>query len=179
MALTPANAEVAVTGAVMVGATSATAPTAVDGATTGFTDVGLIGEDGIVESHDESSEPLKAWQNGQVVRYVNTDGTVTFAFTMLETSDATVELAYDTTVTTGTYIIDLEKNREPRSFIFDVIDDDELERVYVADGVVTELGDVVRVNTEIKAYPVVVTARKHATHGQAKVWSTRLGAETS
>lgn len=179
MALTPANAEVSITGAVLVGDTTAAAPTAVDSATTGFTDVGLIGEDGIVESHDESVESLKAWQNGQVVRTVKTDGTVTFAFTMLETSTATVELAYETTVTSGSYLIDLESSRTRRSFIFDTFDGDEIERVYVADGEVTELGDVVRVNSEIKAYPVTVTAYKHATHGQAKVWSTRLGATTT
>lgn len=176
MALTPANAEVAITGAVMVGATSAAAPTAVDGTTTGFTDVGLIGEDGVVEAHDEAVDSLKAWQNGQVVRTVKTDGSVTFAFTMLETSAATVELAYETTVTTGSYLIDLESTRARRSFIIDTVDDDELERVYVAEGQVIELGDVVRVNNAIKGYPVTVQAYKHATYGQAKVWSTRLGA---
>lgn len=179
MALTPANAEVAVTGAVMVGDTSATAPTAVDGTTTGFTDVGLIGEDGVVESHDEASERLKAWQGGQTVRVVNTDGAVTYQFTMLETSETTVELAYDTTVTSGSYVIDLNKNRTHKSFIIDTVDGDELERVYIADGVITELGDVVRVNNQIKAYPVTVEAIKTATYGQAKVWATRLGATTT
>lgn len=179
MALTPTNAEVAITGAVMVGETSATAPTTVDGATTGFVDVGLIGEEGVVEAHDEAVDSLRAWQNGQVVRTVKTDGSVTFAFTMLETSEATVELAYGTTVTSGAYIIDLERTRDRKSFLITTVDDEELEKVYIADGEIIELGDVVRVNNEIKAYPVTVQAYKHATYGQAKVWSTRLGAVTA
>lgn len=180
MALDPSKAEVAVTGAVMVGDTDATAPTAVDGTTTGFTDTGLIGEDGVVESHDESSDRLKAWQGGQTVRIVNTDGVLTYQFTMLETSATTVELAYDTTVTSGAYIIDLAKNRTHKSFIIDTVDGDELERVYIPDGVITELGDVVRVNNQIKAYPVTVEAiRASGIAGQAKVWSTRLGATTT
>lgn len=179
MASTPSNAEIAVTGAFYVGATSATAPTAIDSATTGFTDLGLLGEDGITESHDGNVEKLRAWQAGQVVRTVRTDGSVTFSFLALETSETVVELAYGTTVTSGAYLIDMETTRDHHSFILDVLDGDESERVYIADGEVIELGDVVRVNNQIKGYPITIEAYKHATYGNAKVWSTRLGATGS
>jgi hypothetical protein len=179
MALDASNAEVAVTGAVMVGDLDATAPTSVDGATTGFTDLGYISEDGVTESHDESTDKIKGWQNGAVVRTVNTDGSLTFQFTLLETTTAGVELAYETTVTSGAYVINLGQTREHKSFLITTIDGDELEKVYIADGQVTEVGDVVRVNTGIKAYPITIEAFADATYGQAKVWSTRLGATTS
>lgn len=179
MALTPANAEVAVTGALLVGAIDATAPTAIDSATTGYTDLGLLGEDGITESHDGNVEKLRAWQNGQTVRTIRTDGSVTFQFLCLETSEAVVEFAYGTTVTSGAYLIDMEATRAHHRLILDVLDGDESERVFIADGEVTEVGDVVRVNNQIKGYPVTVEAYKHATYGNAKVWSTRLGATGS
>lgn len=179
MALDASNAEVAGTGAVYVGLTSATAPATLYAATTGFTDLGYIGEDGVTESHDESVEKLRAWQNGAVVRTVRTDGSVTFSFTLLETTEATVELAYGTTVTSGVYLIDLAATRERVSLVLDTEDGDEVERVYIPDAEVIELGDVVRVNNQIKAYPITVEAHKTATYGQAKVWSSRLGAPIS
>lgn len=179
MSLDASNAEVASTGAVYVGLTSATAPATLYAATTGFTDLGYIGEDGVTESHDESVEKLRGWQNGAVVRTVRVDGSVTFQFTLLETTEAGVELAYGTTVSAGVYLIDLQNTRDHVSLILDVVDGDEMERVYIADAEVIELGDVVRVNSQIKAYPITVEAYKTATYGQAKVWSSRLGAPTS
>lgn len=179
MALTPANAEVAVTGALLVGAIGATAPTAIDSATTGYTDLGLLGEDGITESHDGNVEKLRAWQNGQTVRTIRTEGSVTFQFMLLETTEAGVELAYGTTVTSGAYLIDMQSTRDHHRFILDVLDGDESERVFIADGEVIELGDVVRVNNAIKGYPITIEAYYDSTYGNAKVWSTRLGATGS
>src|SRR4051794_6611910 len=99
MATDSSLVRVAVTGAVSVGLTSATAPTGTASALTGFDDLGLVGEDGVTEARGRSTNSIKAWQNGATVRTVVTDGELTYHFVMLETKKETVETYYGTTVT--------------------------------------------------------------------------------
>lgn len=179
MALDSSLVRVAVTGAVSVGATSATAPTGTAGTLTGFTDLGFIGEDGVTETRDRSTNTLKAWQNGATVRTVVTDGTLTYKFVMLETKKETVELYYGTTVTSatsdGSFVIVPTNTGGRKSFIIDVVDGAELERVYIPQGEVTEVGDKVYAGGEAIGYEVTVTAYPDATlGGSAKVYATAL-----
>lgn len=179
MATTSANVRVAVTGEVLVGATSATAPTGTGGTTTGFSGLGFISEDGITETRERSTNDIKAWQNGATVRTVITDGSLTYSFTMIETKKETVELYYGATVTAastdGSFVIVPTSTGGRKSFIFDVLDGSELRRIYVPQGEVTEVGDVVYVNGEPIGYEVTVTAYADSTiGGSAKVWATAL-----
>lgn len=179
MSLDSSNVRVAVTGAVSVGATTATAPTGTSGALTGFTDLGYVGEDGVTETRDRASDSIKGWQNGATVRTVVTEGTLTYQFVMLETKKETVELYYGTTVTEaaaeGNFVIVPTATGGRKSFVIDVVDGAELERVYIAEGEVTEVGDKVYANGEPIGYDVTITAYHNDTiGGSAKVYATAL-----
>jgi len=75
MALDSDNVRVAVTGAVYVGPTSATAPSSSSSVLTGFTDLGYVSADGITETIDKTTSQIRAWQNGALVREVVSEGT--------------------------------------------------------------------------------------------------------
>ena len=179
MALNSGKVRVAVTGAVSVGPTSTTAPTGTASALTGFTDLGYVSEDGVTETRDRSTDTIKAWQNGATVRTVVTEGSLTYTFTMIETKKETVELAYGSTVTQsvseGNFVIVPTNTGGRKSFVIDVVDGAELERVYIPEGEVTEVGDKVYANGEPIGYEVTVTAYENSTiSGNAKVWATAL-----
>ena len=170
---------VAVSGEVLVGATTAAAPTGTGGVTTGFTGLGYVSEDGVTETRDRSSDPIKAWQNGATVRTVVTDSGLTYTFTLLETKKETVETFYGTTVTQavaeGNFVIVPANTGGRKSFILDVVDGAELLRVYIPSGEVTEVGDVVYSNGEPIGYEVTITTYEAAAiSGNAKVWATAL-----
>lgn len=179
MALNSANVRVAVTGEVLVGATSATAPTGTGGTTTGFTGLGYVSEDGVTETRDRSSDTIKAWQNADTVRTVVTDATLTYSFTLIETKKETVELFYGATVTEaaaeGNFVMVPANTGGRKSFIIDVVDGAELRRIYIPSGEVTEVGDVVYASGEPIGYEVTITAYADTTvGGSAKVWATAL-----
>lgn len=161
MALNSGNVRVAVTGAVYQAATSATAPTSPTSTLTGFTDLGYVSEDGITEARERGSEDLKAWQNGDVVRTIVTEGKITFAFTLIETTTDSVELYYGGTVTpdTGYGSIPIVPTATGGrfSFVIDVVDGAELIRTYVPSGEVTEVGEQVYASGEPIGYEITIT----------------------
>jgi hypothetical protein len=180
MATNSANVRVAVTGEVMVGATTAAAPTGTGGTTTGFTGLGYISDAGITESRGRSTNDIKAWQGGATVRTVVTDGTLTYNFTLIETNKDTVELFYGATatqtVTEGNVTVIPTATGGTKSFILDVVDGAELIRVYIPSGEVTEVGDRVYSNGEPIGYDVTVTAypASSLSGGAAQVYMTAL-----
>jgi hypothetical protein len=166
MATTAANVQIAITGAVYAsGAGTVVTPptTAVSVLDTDLIDLGYIGEDGIVEHYEEDTTEIKAWQGGAIVRTVISSSKATFAFTMIENKEATVELYHkgSTMATdggTGFKINVMTPNADIRAFNFDIIDGTEHLRIFIATGEVTERGDITYANEEAIAYPVVVTA---------------------
>jgi hypothetical protein len=170
---------VAVTGEVLMGLTSATAPTGTGGTTTGFTGLGFVSEDGVTETRDRSSDDIKAWQNAATVRTVVTDANLTYTFTLIETKKETVELYYGASVTEavsdGSFVIVPSNTGGRKSFIIDVVDGSELIRTYIPQGEVTEVGDRVYASGEPIGYEVTITAYADSTlGGSAKVWATAL-----
>lgn len=155
---------VGVTGAVYVADTDATLPTdastAVDA---GFNDAGYISDDGITESHDDETESITAWQNGDEVRRIRTGHSVSWNFTFIETSATTLAEFYgnftagDGTTTEDTVEITGEELPH-RAWVFDVVDGDNVLRIVVPDGQVTERGDVTYSNGEAVGREVTVTA---------------------
>lgn len=179
MATDSSLVRVAVTGAVSVGATSATAPTGTASALTGFTDLGLVGEDGVTEARGRSTNSIKAWQNGATARTVVTDGELTYHFVMLETKKETVETYYGSDVTEaaseGDFVIIPTSTGGRKSFVIDVVDGDELERVYIPQGEVTDVGDKVYANGSAIGYEVTITAYLDSgIGGNAHIWATAL-----
>ena len=176
------KAGVAVTGAVMKGLTSATAPTGTAGATTGFTDLGYIGEDGVeIELPDSGdSTPIKAWQGGTTVRVVRTpsEDNPTWTFTLLETNKEAVETYFGVTVTQTATEGSFEFTNATRpynSYIVDAIDGAELLRDYIPKGIVTSVGSHTLSNGDITGYEVTVEGELDSVKGyNFKRFATRL-----
>lgn len=182
MAVTAANVRVAVTGAVSKGLTSATAPTGTASGLTGFDDLGAISEDGVTLSLPDNgdSTPIKIWQNGATVRTrrETSDDLPTISFTMVETSLATIETYFGVTVTQSVsegsfeYVVE---NRGADSYVLDVIDDAELIRLYVPQGVVSSVGEINLTNTDAIGYQVTIDCELDAGTGyNFKSWLTAL-----
>ena len=174
---------VAVTGSVYRAPLATAAPTsqstALDAA---FVDLGYIGEGGVTQSLPSSgdSTPIKAWQNGATVRTVRStsDDLPTFSFVALETNKETLETYYGSTVTQtateGSLVYNSQATRTAYSWVIDVVDGAELERIYIPDGAVIEVGDRVYANGEPIGYEVTIEAAYNSTlSGNAKLWSTR------
>lgn len=178
MANDASNVSVAGDGIIAYGDLDAAAPTGLGALPAGFTDVGYISEDGVTEETEQSVEQIKAWQRNAVVRSTVTEGTTTFSFTMIETKAETVELAFGVTVEAdGSYVKNAGRERPRKSFIIDVIDGDRIERQYIPDGQVTELGEITRAAGEPVGYEVTITAYDNdGIGGSVKVWDTALGA---
>lgn len=178
MALTSANVRVAVTGAVYRGATTATAPTSTSSATTGFTELGYVGQDGVREQRTLSMTDIKAWQNNDVVRTVVTDGKVTFRLTLIETAQATLETFYGTTGTTGvgegSIPIKPSATGGRYSWIIDVVDGAKKDRIYVSEGEVTDRGELIYANGEAIGYEIEITAYPNTSGDAATKFTTAL-----
>jgi hypothetical protein len=180
MALTSANVRVGITGIISKGPTSATLPTTTSAALTGFTDLGFIGEDGVTEARDQSSENIKAWQKGETVRTVITEGSLTYKFVMLETSKATLETYYQSTATSaateGSITIYPTAQAGRFAWIFDVVDISESMRVVIPEGEVTEVGEVKYANGEPIGREITVTAYPSTAiaGGSARAYMTAL-----
>ena len=160
MALVAENVRVAVTGAVMVGPTSATPPTDADSTPADFDDLGYVSEDGVTETRERSTEQLRAWQNADVLREVITESSIAYTFRLVETKKETVELYYGSEVdeTTGSVRIVPSKTGGRKSFIIDVIDGTDYIRTYIPSGEITEVGDQVYASGEPVGYEVTITA---------------------
>lgn len=185
MATNSNNVRVGVSGQLLVGDTTAHAPTGTGGSTTGYGDLGFVSDDGVTEARNRSTDTLKAWQNAASVRTVTTDATLTYHFILIETKRETVELYYGTDVTEsatdGSLTIVPAASGGRKRFIIDVIDGDEVIRTYVPAGEVTEVGDKKYASGEAIGYEITITAYPDSSikdadgnDGAARVWATAL-----
>lgn len=158
MALDSDNVRVAVTGAVYVGATSATAPSASDSTLTGFTDLGYTNGDGIKETVDKSVTSIKGWQNGATVRTVVSEAEYSVQFTLIETKLDVLELYYGVDITDGVINGNPSATGGRKSFVIDAIDGTNVERTYIPQGEVTSVGERVLAGGEPMGYDITITA---------------------
>ncbi|MCC3277532.1 hypothetical protein LJ753_16835 [Arthrobacter sp. zg-Y20] len=178
MALNSDNVRVAVTGAVYTLPIDVEGPDGASGTVVGGVDLGYVGDGGVTETRDRSSEKIKAWQHGATVREVVTEGSFTLSFVLLETKRENIELYYGGTVEAdGSIVINPSSTGGRRQFVVDVIDDDDFIRTYIKSGQVTEVGDQVYANGEAIGYEVTVTAYDSNFDGRtgaAKKWYSSL-----
>jgi len=161
MAVITGNTRVAVTGEVYVAPTGTAAPTtAVVALNAAFKGLGGLSEDGITEERDRSTEDIRIWQNAAIARTVITESAIRFVFTMVETKKDTVELYYGSAVTdaTGLITINPANTGGRKSFVIDVIDGALVERTYIAEGEITEVGEKTYASGEAIGYEVTLTA---------------------
>lgn len=158
MALTAENVVVGITGKVYVGATSATAPTSSTGSLTGFTELGYVSSDGVTFTTDKSTNQIRAWQNADLVREVVTEGTVTYGFTLLETTQDVLEAYFGGTLVGGKIELSPTSTGGRKSFVIDVVDGAKAIRHYVPSGEILSVEAQQIQNGEAIAYGVTVTA---------------------
>lgn len=161
MPLNATNVRVGVSGEVLVAPTTATFPTTAAGTTTGFTGLGYLSPDGIVPENSRSTTNITAWQNSTVVRTVTTEAGRSYVFSLIETTKATIEFAYGTTVTQtateGTYTITPGATGGRKKFIADVIDGAFAHRE-MFEGELSNLTETGWTNGEATAFECTVSA---------------------
>lgn len=162
------------TGGILVGPLATAAPTnATTALAVGFKATGYIGEDGLTETVDRSTDKIKAW-GGDVVKIVQSDFSTTYQFTFIESlnsdvlkvvygdSNVSVVSATSSTGTLRTVLINGDALPQ-KSYVFEVKDGDSRIRIYVPKGQVTEVGDVTYNDGDVIGYQVTVEAFKDAT----------------
>jgi len=176
MSTNAANALVGVTGAAYSAPAGTTLPT--DNTTAlaaAFVDLGYISDAGVIEKQATSTTQIKAWQNGDTVREVQTDHTLTYQFAMIETKVDSLKAFYgDDKVTTGTgsnWTAEISGEQGNRGeWVFEVIDGTHTIRIVVPDGQVTAKGDVVYKSDTVLTYDVTITCYPDASGNKAYIY---------
>lgn len=177
MALDSDNVRVAVTGAVYVAPTGTAAPTATDSALNiAFVDLGYVSADGIEETIDRSTNQIRAWQNGSLVREVTSEATFSVTLTLIETKEETLELYFGATNVSGKFEIDPASSGGRKSFVYDVVDGTNIERTYIPAGEVTAVGSRMLASGEAIGYNVTITAYADAGSTTVTKWISSLEA---
>ena len=156
------------TGGILIGDLTAAEPSTAVSALTGFTAAGYIGEDGVTETNERSTDRIRAW-GGDTVKVVQTEHNVSYQFTFLETLNADVLKAVygednvtttAATISTGTlHEVAINSATLPhQSYVFEVKDGDAKIRIYVPDGQITEVGEITYSDSEVIGYQVTVEA---------------------
>lgn len=170
---------VGVDGVVSVGVFGvAAAPTsAVSVLGVSWSDLGYVSTDGVEETTEQTSTPLRAWQRNKKVRTLIEEGSIRYALTLIQTSAETVALYYGGTVDPedGSIVIDPTKERPIIALDIDVIDDDRIVRAYAPEAQVIEVGSQVYQNGEPIGYEVTIEATYNETlGGSVKKWYSEL-----
>jgi hypothetical protein len=174
MALDSDNVRVAVTGAVYVGPTSATAPSSSASTLTGFTDLGYVSADGITETIDKTTSQIRAWQGGALVREVVSEGTYSVTLTFIETNQEVLELYFGSEITGGELDGDPTNSGGRKSFVMDVVDGSIVERTYIPAGEITAVGERTLASGEAIGYNVTITAYADTSNVTFKKWFSEL-----
>lgn len=141
-------------------------PTAMATPTTPWEDLGSMSTDGLTNNNDETRTEFKRWGSIAVFKTVITDKKTTFDVTFLEsnatvlgvyhrmgatpTPDATSHIISVTDDTTGT--------RDPRAYLFDVLDGTNHVRYYCPNAEVTATKAIEHKTDGLTSYGVTITA---------------------
>lgn len=166
------GAPLSATGGVLVGTAGATLPTSATTALTGFKALGLVGEDGLSETADRSTDMVRAW-GGSIARTVQTEFGLMYTFTFIETTPDVLRAVHGVAnVTEGTtaseLAIKINKEQLPHlPYVFEVKDGDNRIRIVIPDGQITNVGDVQYSHNDIIRYEVTVTCYADAAGNEA------------
>lgn len=165
-------------GGVLVAPVGSTLPTdAVTALDAAFKALGYASEDGLTEATERSTEKIKAW-GGDIVKVVQSEFSVTYAFTLMHATDAdALKVVYgDDNVTTtaasptaGTLqAIAINGEELPhKSFAFEMKDGANRLRIVVPNGQVTEVGEVTYNDSGVVQYSVTIEAFEDASGNNA------------
>ena len=165
------NVRVGTTGALSFGPLGTTLPTDAKAAlNAALKDVGYLGPDGVTQAIESDVTDIKAWQNGDTVRKVQTSHDLTFQFVMLETNALSLKIYYADETATATAVKITGKQSPHNVMVIDVLDDKHTIRIVLPDAQVTERGEVVYQNEEATGYDVTVTAYPDANGVKAYIY---------
>jgi len=163
---------------VYVGGTAAAAPTNATAAMgTGWTPLGYISDDGVEEAYDDTTQDIRAWQAGTLVRRLITESSVTLHFTSIETNKTVLGLFYKSGDPSGGKLDVKVGQVDHRKFCLDVLDGTDVIRAYISDGEVTDRGNVIYKGDQPVGYEVTVTAYPDASQialskfGSGSAWT--------
>lgn len=173
-----ANVEVGVTGSVYSAPPASTLPTdntsALDGA---FVDLGYVSDAGVIQKTTTATTQINAWQKGDTVREIQTDHTLTYEFSMIETKAATLKAFYgDDNYTAGSgtkYTVHVTGEQGVRGcWVLEMEDPAQAEpvRVVLPDAQVTARGDVVWKSDTVIGYDVTITAYPDSSGNKAYIY---------
>ena len=175
MATTASSVLVGVTGSVYMAPTGTALPTTTGASlNAAFVEVGYISEAGVITSTSTSTNDIKAWQNGDVVRRVQTQHDYTVKFTMLESNPNSLELYYNDYTSGDVQVTGTQGFRG--CFVINVVDGTDLVRIVLPDAQVTERGDVAYVNGDAASYEVTLTSYPDGSSVKAYLYFTTDGA---
>lgn len=162
MTLDAKNVRVARTGAVYVAPLGTTLPTGISGGLdAAFVNCGYVSEDGVTFTPSETVNAVRAWQNNARVNTTRTETEYTFQFVLIEDKGTVVELFHRgliTPVGSGEWLMVPDTTiPDVRSFVVDVVDGTKVKRHVVAQGEITERGEIVYSGSEAIGYNVTVT----------------------
>lgn len=154
----------AATGALRNAPLGTPGPTKADSALdAAWLDLGFIGEDGFTESNSRTTDKKRAL-GGSTVRVLQTEYGVTVQFTFLDSMDLNVlKRVYgaDNVSVDGDGNVTVKRNKKPlphESWVIDLFDGDKIDRSYIPDGQITEVGDVVKVHSDVVMFTVTIEA---------------------
>lgn len=156
------GAPLSATGGVLTGSEAAVLPVDAEATLTGFSALGLIGEDGLSETADRSTDQVRAW-GGSLARTLQTEFGLSYTFQFIETNPAVLrEIHGVDNVTSGTtansLAIKINKDQLPiKPYVFEVKDGDNRIRIVIPRGQITAVGDVTYSHNDIIRYEVTLT----------------------
>ena len=174
------GAPLSATGGVLVGTDSAALPADAEAALTGFSALGLIGEDGLSETADRSTDQIRAW-GGSLARTVQTEFGLSYSFQFIETNAAVLREVHGAdNVTAGTtansLAIKINKDQLPiKPYVFEVKDGDSRIRIVIPRGQITAVGDVTYSHNDIIRYEVTLTCYADEAGNEAYKYITAPG----
>ena len=151
-------------GALNVAAEGTTLPTdATTALAAGFANLGYVSEDGITQTITRTSDKIKAW-GGDIVMTTQTEYGVDFKFKLIQPLNVDVRKTVygDDNVTgdlTNGIVTKMNSKELPaKSWVIDMIWNSALDRIVIPRGKVSEVGDVVYVDSDTIGYDMTITA---------------------
>lgn len=142
-----------------------------------FAGLGYVGNDGLVEMIDRSTEKITAW-GGDTVKIVMTEHSVRYKCTLIETgnqdvlkavfgqTNVTSKPASKTEATLHKILVN-SKELEQGSWDFEMADGEKTVRIFVPVGSIVSIGDISYVDDDVIGYEVEIEALPDSTGNKA------------
>jgi len=150
-------------GGIAFAATTATAPTSATAALgTGFTNVGYVSQDGVRRNISLESNVIKAW--GGATAYATAGRkTETFRFKVIEAYGVDFQGMVmgnaSGTLATGITVQSTDAPQAAHMWVVTMLEVDGVtHRIVIPEGVITAIGEIQYVDTDVTGYEVTITA---------------------